>query len=107
MTTDTLVDIAKGRPLTNQAVDFVVDLIEACWGQCYVMGSVAATELYSSSVWPDLEDNPHWPDYDAALLPLCEGDHWRLAVAYLTRARVFYLDPDEDLTWAPRSYIRD
>ena len=32
VTTDTLIEIAKGRPLTNQAVDFVVDLIEACRG---------------------------------------------------------------------------
>ena len=59
VTTDTLVDIVKGRSLTNQAVDFIGDLIEASGGRCYVMGSVAATELYSSGVWPELEDNPH------------------------------------------------
>ena len=62
------------------------------------MGSMAGTELYSSGVRPELEDNPHLPDYDAALLQFCEGAHWRLAVADLTRARVFYLDPDKDLT---------
>ena len=71
------------------------------------MGSAAAMELYSSGDRQELEDDPPWPEYDAALLPFCGGSHWRLAVADLTRARVFYLDHDEDLTLAPRSYIRD
>ena len=107
VTTATLVDIAMGRPISNSAVDFVLDLIDACGGRCYVMDSVAATELYSSGVWPAREDTPYWSDYDAALLPFCEGAHWRLAVADLASARLYYLDPDEDLTWVPRSYIRD
>ena len=105
VTADSLLDVARGRPITNLTVDLIGDLIMDSGVRCYVMDSVTATELYTKGIWP--EETPVWPDYDALLLPIHEAGHWLLAVADLTSSNVFFLDPDEDPSWCPNSSIRD
>ena len=74
VTADSLLDVARGRPLTNLTVDLIGDLIMDSGVQCYVVDSVTATELYTEGIWP--EDTPVWLDYDALLLPIHGAGHW-------------------------------
>ena len=102
---DALLDVASGGPISNLIVDFIGDLVSDSGVRCLVVDSVTATALYTSGQWPDTI--PAWPDYDAVLLPFLDVAHWRLAVADLTTTTLYYLDPDEDHAWTPRSSVKD
>ena len=58
VTLDSLVNIIKGRPISNVKVDSIVDLINDSGVRGFVMDSVASTELYYSEVRLDPNDNP-------------------------------------------------
>ena len=108
VTSDSLLDVVKGRPISNLVIDFIVDLVDASRGRCYLMDALSATELYSSGAWWNSRgDDLVWSDYDAALFPFHENDHWRLAVADLTTSTLYYLDPDEDEAWSATPFIKD
>ena len=92
-------------PISNLIVDFIGDLVFDSGVRCLVLDSVTASALYTLGQRPD--GTPVWPDYDAVLLPFLDEAHWRLAVADLTTSTLYYLDPDEDLAWTPRPYVKD
>ena len=97
--------MVSGGPISNLIVDFIGDLIFDSGVRCLVLDSVTASALYTSGQWPD--GTPSWSDYDAVLIPFLDEAHWRLAVADLTTATLYYLDPDVDLAWTPRPFVKD
>ena len=105
VTSEALIDVVSGGPISNLIVDFIGDLIFDSGVRCLVLDSVTASALYTSGQWPD--GTPSWSDYDAVLIPFLDEAHWRLAVADLTTATLYYLDPDVDLAWTPRHFVKD
>ena len=105
VTAASLLDVAMGRPISNLTIDFIGDLITLSGCRCLVMDAVSATALYTSRIWP--QDMPDWQAYDAILFPFLDLAHWRLAVADLGAASVYYLDPDEAPDWSPHNFLLD
>ena len=76
VTSETLLDVVKGAPISNLTIDFLVNLLYDSACRCYVLDTMASTALYAFGDWPDTGiETMVWSDYVAVLFPFHDEDH--------------------------------